>query len=51
MIEKVVNVGAMVVVVAGIAVVVQSRFTSQVIEALGNAFSGAIRAAQGQVAK
>ncbi len=51
MVEKIINLGALIATVAGIAVVVQSKFTAQVIEALGGAFSSSIKAAQGQIAK
>lgn len=44
--DRVFNIAAAIVVLATVAVVVQSPHTAAVIRATGNAFSGAINAAQ-----
>lgn len=44
--DRAFNIAASIVVLATVAVLVQSRNTSQVIRAVGRSFSGAINAAQ-----
>lgn len=44
--DRVFNIASAIVVLAGVAVIVQSPRTAQVIRATGSAFSGAINAAQ-----
>ena len=47
-IDKVVNIGAMLVVVAGITTIVAHPASAAIIKALGDAFSSALKAAQGK---
>lgn len=43
--DKIINIGGMIVILAGVTVVVSSPRTASIITSLGNAFSGAINAA------
>jgi hypothetical protein len=49
--EKVASLVAGILAIATIAVLVQSSYTSSVITATGNAFTGALKASMGQVTK
>lgn len=46
--DKLLNIGAMIVTVAGVTVVVSHPASAEIIRAIGSAFSGALRAAMGR---